>query len=97
MTADTTTLYISSQVASRDLLSRPAPTSAGTKRARYNGVPKIGSKESVHFERGVKERGDTETKRERERGGEFIRFSSSERVFAYMYPVSVVILVATAY
>jgi hypothetical protein len=30
-------------------------------------VPKIGSKESVHFERGVKERGDTETKRERER------------------------------
>jgi hypothetical protein len=71
MTADTTTLYISSQVASRDLLSRPAPTSAGTKRARYNGVPKIGSKESVHFERGVKERGDTETKREREEENSF--------------------------
>jgi hypothetical protein len=68
MTADTTTLYITSQVASRDiLLSRPAPTSAGIKSARYNGVPKIGSKESVHFERGEKERGNTETKREGER------------------------------
>jgi hypothetical protein len=67
MTADTTTLYITSQVASRDiLLSRPAPTSAGIKSARYNGVPKIGSKESVHFERGEKERGNTETKREGE-------------------------------